>query len=571
MSNLALEIQLSNLQSELRAAEEYNAHLKSELAVIESGVSNADNELSAYNTHMRGELEACSSSIKSSRERAAEVLELQDEIQKLYVRFKNIELANKRIRAANNAKYYEHANYRAVRKIMRGLMDSFNMNAVSDEVILKSVEFQHLQTPDYWLTCVLISVMAWKRDEKELADRAISRAAELDKKKSSIFYMLFNIRMERDAAAMKWFRSFCQCNVTGEDERTFLLLFALVSRTAGRNADVELKNSVCEYIKRITDLNFQDAGFREDDITLRINGYLDRTRPRGNISYDSLRRYCTDSGTLTEALMRAKNNINILEFARKVKDVPEEEKSSFTDEFIDELIALPNEAEKGAADEIAYNDLVIKLDGDVEAAAAKFEELNKRKTDGIDLVSEMTELIYDKDNADVNAQMRLNMFTLTKRLQRKAVDAYRESYKKLARDEYTVAIDDYSASVRFSDEDSALTDIETFCELRKEDELELIRNYPAYIGFAAAAASAVGSFFTSFWLLILTALGTGFGALTLVMNFKKKNEIERRYDEKAKNVSGIMRAVFEDWLRYSKELAEYDSYYSEIVSEIDSL
>lgn len=53
---------------------------------------------------------------------------------------------------------------------------------VSDQTITRSVEVQHLQTPDYWLTCVLISVMAWRNDDKELADRAMDRAIKLDKR-----------------------------------------------------------------------------------------------------------------------------------------------------------------------------------------------------------------------------------------------------------------------------------------------------------------------------------------------------------------------------------------------------
>ena len=84
-----------------------------------------------------------------------------------YVGLKNIELANKRIRECNNKKIYDFANYSAVRKIVIAMLDNIELGLVSDETITKAVEIKHLQLPDYWLTCALLSLMAWKNDDKE--------------------------------------------------------------------------------------------------------------------------------------------------------------------------------------------------------------------------------------------------------------------------------------------------------------------------------------------------------------------------------------------------------------------
>ena len=70
----------------------------------------------------------------------------------------------------------------------------------------------------YWLTCVLISSMAWKNNDRELSDRALARAVRLDKKDSAIFYMLFNLRMGRDEAALKWFYTYQECDLKGSDQ-----------------------------------------------------------------------------------------------------------------------------------------------------------------------------------------------------------------------------------------------------------------------------------------------------------------------------------------------------------------
>lgn len=62
----------------------------------------------------------------------------------------------------------------------------------------------------------------WRNDDKELADRAMDRAIKLDKKNSAIFYMLFNLRMGREEAALKWFYTYQECDLKGSDQRALL-------------------------------------------------------------------------------------------------------------------------------------------------------------------------------------------------------------------------------------------------------------------------------------------------------------------------------------------------------------
>ena len=221
MSNYALQSELNALERELSQAQQINRELRGELSTITNGVSNANKELNDYNSKIRNTLDNCNGTMNSSHQRVVDAIALQGEIEVLYTRFKHVELANKKIRECNNKKYYDFANYRTVRKIVQGIMDNLDVQMVSDKTITKSVEVQHLQTPDYWLTCVLISVMAWRNNDKELADRAMARAINLDKKNSAIFYMLFNLRMGRDEAALKWFYTYQECELKGSDQRTF--------------------------------------------------------------------------------------------------------------------------------------------------------------------------------------------------------------------------------------------------------------------------------------------------------------------------------------------------------------
>lgn len=564
MSNYALQSELNALERELSQAQQINRELRGELSTITNGVSNANKELSDYNSKIRNTLDNCNGTMNSSHQRVVDAIALQGEIEVLYTRFKHVELANKKIRECNNKKYYDFANYRTVRKIVQGIMDNLDVQMVSDKTITKSVEVQHLQTPDYWLTCVLISVMAWRNNDKELADRAMARAINLDKKNSAIFYMLFNLRMGRDEAALKWFYTYQECELKGSDQRTFLMLFSLVSKTLSDTVDENTKNEVFSFIKKVIDANMKESGYDEDEIIARIKHYFNRMQPSDQLQYSMLRKCCGEFDQLTSTMMQAKNNINILEFILKTSNVPEEQKNTFLKGYIDELIASPNQAEKEVYDEIAYNELVIKLEGDVTAAKEQFDAEQTKKANDLNLIAEMIDWIYERESQEVNGQIKLSMFTLTKMLQEKAAESHVEDYRARRKNNYAATLGEYSTTINFKREDEEYDKIKKFYTEKKDAELATIKAWPAYIGFGVAVAALIGCFFVGFGLLVLTLGGAGYGAFKLLSNKSHVKQCEQKCEENIKATSETMSKLFAEFKQYNKELDEYDAYYEQI-------
>lgn len=564
MSNYALQSELNALERELSQPQQINRELRGELSTITNGVSNANKELSDYNSKIRNTLDNCNGTMNSSHQRVVDAIALQGEIEVLYTRFKHVELANKKIRECNNKKYYDFANYRTVRKIVQGIMDNLDVQMVSDKTITKSVEVQHLQTPDYWLTCVLISVMAWRNNDKELADRAMARAINLDKKNSAIFYMLFNLRMGRDEAALKWFYTYQECELKGSDQRTFLMLFSLVSKTLSDTVDENTKNEVFSFIKKVIDANMKASGYDEDEIIARIKHYFNRMQPSDQLQYSMLRKCCGEFDQLTSTMMQAKNNINILEFILKTSNVPEEQKNTFLKGYIDELIASPNQAEKEVYDEIAYNELVIKLEGDVTAAKEQFDAEQTKKANDLNLIAEMIDWIYERESQEVNGQIKLSMFTLTKMLQEKAAESHVEDYRARRKNNYAATLGEYSTTINFKREDEEYDKIKKFYTEKKDAELATIKAWPAYIGFGVAVAALIGCFFVGFGLLVLTLGGAGYGAFKLLSNKSHVKQCEQKCEENIKATSETMSKLFAEFKQYNKELDEYDAYYEQI-------
>lgn len=564
MSNADLEMRLSQLESELRALESYNRELCSDLNSISHTASSARKTIDRYRSSVVGTLNDCNERVHYSHHRIVDAIAIQGEIDRLYACYKQKELASKKIREANNTKFYDFANYRTVRKIVQGIMDNLDVTMVHDATIAKSVERQHLMAPDYWLTCVLISIMAWKNDDRELADRAMERALQFDKKRSAVFYMLFNLRMKREEAAVKWFDTYQECEFTGADQRTFLMLFSLVSKSLNDTVTESTKSEIHAFIRKVVQANMASSGYSEEAAVEQIVGYFRRMKPSDPLEYGALRKYCSDFNDLTDIMMEASNNLNILEFILRTANVPPTQKNTFLKGFIDELIEAPNQTEQDVYESIAYNQTIIDCNGEIDRAREVYAAAKAKKERELDLVSEMIDWIYERNANEVNGQIRLNMFALTKDLQEKAVDAHVEGYRSRIKSEHPVIIGEYSTTVNFDREDEEHRKIEAHFTAKRDEAMAAIKPTAAWVAFGVSAAAAVSAFVWSWALLMVSLCGVGFGAITLLSNKNQLKKLELDCAIQIKSTDDILRLLFTEYRQYLTEFGEYDDYYHRI-------
>lgn len=571
MGNYELKAEVSRLESELRSIERENNALRSEISSTVSSVNQAERNLAEYNQHIRNTLENANGTINSSINRALDAYELQGQIDRLYARYKNVELANKKIRTLNNKKYYDFNNFRTVRKIVQGIMDNLDLNMVSDAIIYKSIERQHLKTPDFWLTPALLSVMAWKNDDKPLADRATAEAVKLDKKNSCMFYMIFNMRMGRDSAAVKWFLEYQKCELKGSDENTFLMLFSLISKTLSDTVDDETARLISDYIHRLIVECAEKEGYSEEDVIGLICSKMTSLLKPESYDLPMLAKYCKDYSSMNKMANYANNNYNILEFIMKIKNVPIAERNTYLKEYLNDLLDKPNDVEIETYNEIEYNEFVIRLSGDVEQAKEKFDAELLRRESELNIISSIIGWIYDFGNDDVNGQMRLNMFTLVKTLQEKAANLYFTKYRSMYKDIRPVQILDYSTDMNFTQEADENNKVESFYQEQQSAELATVKNISAYVAFGVAIACGVASPFLSWFLLVGTAIGTIGGVGVLVANnFKRKNIVLRIQKQKS-NVLEILHRMFVEYGQFRDIYRERDAISERILEEFAKL
>lgn len=556
---------ISSLQARLSQEQARNSQLRAYVAELASGIISAENRMSTYQNKVKQALSDSNQRMNLSHEHIIRAHEIQADIDKMYVRFKNMELANKKIRECNNRKYYDFASYNTVRKIVQGMLDNLNVNMISDAVIYKSVEKEHLKTPDYWLTSVLLGIMAWKNDDRLLAERAIEVSVKLDKKNSAIFYMLFNIRMGREDAALKWFFLYQECELKGSDQETFLMLFSLLSKTLKDDVNDKIKYEVIDFINKVIALNAQSEGFSEEQILDTIENDLKRMKDSDRLELNMLKRCLSDYSEIADIAMSAENNIRILQFIMDVGNVSELEKNEYLDQFIKDEIAKPNEAELSVYDEIEYNELVISCNGDMERTEAVYQERQEKKHKELNLIAKMMDWIYNRGKEEINGQVRKNMFTLTVDLQEKAAARYVEHYRSRVRDVHPVALGDYSTEADFQNRDGEGRKISAHYEEERDRQLGQIKYMLSVIGALLAAAGAAGVFYLGLPSLAAAAVGAALAVCNIVSNSRQKKHIMETCELNIRNKNELMDQLFGEYRAYKRIYAEYDAYYDRII------
>ena len=562
---------VSEMQWKVNEQRNLNYELRSELNAIVNGISNTHDKWNRLCNNISNTLNNGAQRVNSAQNNMNAAYDMQGEIDRLYILFKNIEMANKKIRECNNKKIYDFANYSAVRKIVAAMLDNLEVSLVSDETITRVVEIKHLQTPDYWLTCALLSIMAWRNNDKALANQALELACKLDKKDTAVFFLAFNLRVGRESAALKWFEYYQSCDLTGEDDRTFLMLFSIVNHAVNENCSDEVISKVNAFISQVIEEDMRRSGYSEADMINKIFRNLSRFIPNETINYTVLMKYCKERDYLTYQMMLAKANVNILDFILKTVHITDDQRKDYLNSFIESIVKKPNSVELEVEDEICFNELIIKKQGNIEAAEQEFEQIKVHRENDFDIVTEMIDWIYSPNQEDINPMVRANMFIATKDLNQKGINAHVNAYRQRFKTNFDIQINDYATNANLTNLAGETGKLKEFFESKKAGLLGNVKIWPSFFGFGAAALGIVGGIALTPALLVFTAAGAAFGAIYLLQCKSKRTRITRDCDNEYQLNEGILKGIVNDYNAYREEYNSYDAYAQKIEEEFNKL
>lgn len=541
--------------------------------MIAGAVGAATGALVETSNHVGSTLDTGANRLANAHQMAIATYELQGEISVLYERLKRMELANKRIRELQNVRLYDFKTYRQVRKIVQGVMDNLDFNMVSYALIEKAIEKNHLQTPDYWLTCVLLAVAAWMDGSKERAERALGQALELDKKRTASFLLIFNLRMGRDEAAVKWFELLRGLPMSGADKSMILLYFSLLSRTIRESVAEPTRQKIIAYVRELMNESIESSGATPGEVVHGIEKLMVDMCSHSAFDYPLLVKHCPSWTTLWTPLVMARNNQKLTNYYAGIANVGESVSNEFLKVYVDEVVAAPSATEQGVYDEIERNETIIRFQGDAESADADYTSRKTADAERINIVERMLRWIYDPAGSlEANQQMRLNMLTLLKELQLTAAGQYVEHYRSAFVTKAEVAVDDFRVVADLENMGQAKDAARAHCEAKREAEHAGIKDLFAYVAFGVAAVFVVAAIaMRTPALLVLSVAGIIGGVGYLFYNKREREKVALKWDGVARNMQSTLDDISVEFSKYSREYAEWDTLSDRLVAQLEAL
>ena len=427
MANEDLKYKIAELQREIGAVERELNEINGELNMIANSAASNNTLLMGTANALSNSMANNASSLDYTNGMINATFDTQLQIKELFFIFKDMETANKKIRALNNKLFFDFRDHAKVRKIVYALMDNLNLDIVSNETIYNTIEKEHLKQPDFWLTYVLLAVMFWKSNDQAKTEQCVAAALKLNEKNTVLFMFQFNLAVHRYSAALKWLQIFEKLGMNGSDAKTLLMLVSSLESKINNFDD--RTNPVA-----IEVANFIRAKVKEDNTDVDHNAlvadvcsFMEKLDTPETLKYEWYRKYVADYQQMANALSKAKNNETILEYFTDISHIVANEKNTVLDNYMSKLISEPSEGEKAIYDEIEYNENIIKAVEEIKTSKglitsldfkkiAKERYLAKKKHDESKLnsVLELMNWSYNGCDETINTLTKWNIFVLNK-------------------------------------------------------------------------------------------------------------------------------------------------------------
>lgn len=577
MANEDLKEKISQVQSNIHTINNEISAVNSELNQISNIAQKATGLLNSVHDRFVDAENNSVNALNYANTKISDVYESQLQIRELFFIFKDLETANKRIRALNNELFFDFRNQAKIRKIVTAFIDNLNLKLVSDETVYKAVEKEYLKAPDYWLAYVLLGIMHWKANDKEKVEQCVEEALKLNEKDTVLFMMQFNLILTRYDAALKWLKVYETLELTGEDDKTLLMIISSISSKVN-NFDNQV--DVCaleilEFVKKR--LAMDDELVDHKAMVDNVCSFMNKLDTPETLQYANYRQYVADYQIMANILSKAKNNETILEYFNELSHINMHEKNLVSENYMKKLIGEKCSGEKKIYDEIAYNEEIIKAVDELKSSKTYVSKVDfkkiaeerynaKKQHDEGSLNSVIETLGWSYDGVDekITSLTKWNLFVLNKKYAVEAYNQYVNSYLSLIPKTHKVVIGDYNVETELKNKELDLSYIDKYIDTTKESLLKKTHNILFYSCVAVAivliALSIVAKIMIENNGIVLMILGLVLSGIAVIIGIfgflnyiKKKRNISRHLESNRTSYKKIMDSIYEDKRKYDLE------------------
>lgn len=331
----------------------------------------------------------------------------------------------------------QYGHYSVVRRTSVGILQAFDVGAVSNDTVTSVSEELMLQTPRYWLAPALVAIAAWSRDDSELAEKGVQEAFSRDRYKTSLFFTLVLRRQGRQESAVRWLRHYLSSLDPTALTREFAVVLEAASYQAfggaGQKVMAEAMATWCRELRS-----------REDIVEAQIRNWVGEIgvqRLKVDASqYPTLSKISPEWPKLERQIERASATDQVRAKYEAVRDVDVQMPSMLEDaldDLLDQLVTEYDDEELPLRREVVYHDAVIEEGGDIQRAQARADEISKALEETSDVVSLQTSAAIQPEHLGVSVQTQRVAIGVGVSDFRAAVSRYCVAYRRDAVDRMT--------------------------------------------------------------------------------------------------------------------------------------
>ena len=455
----------------------------------------------------------------------------------------------------------KYGYYDQVRRTTESLLEAINNSNINIKALIELKQELILKNPNYWLSNALASLVAWLLDDKEDANKELSNALKKDAKKTSLFFCLVNLKLERYQTSINWLNKFLSTQNPLKLDKDFVTVLDLITTgTFGHEA----KNIVFQKISIWTErLNSENSILSKQQEIWK--NYIKENEDT-DIKMLQLELFSKDVSLLKENLAITSSYYNLLNNFQNITHQNSSNKQ--IDEIINELIYDYEEKEQIYQKDNFKNQLIIECNGNRSKAEEIYAKQEQIHNDEIDLLTLLSNIVIYKDLYKVSTETQKLSLSLIKNHLLKAIE---DRNKETFTNEINITIGEFNTKTfDGTNHSEVLKDLEQYLNNKYNiDDKDLILtlliiNILGIIGIFVTLNNKV----LSTLLIIIIIIGN----IILFTKLNQKTKLRDYEKNKTKNsISLTLERILAEVIDYTNMMKDDKIKYDELLVFLNNL
>ncbi|HEX8271822.1 MAG TPA: hypothetical protein VF615_04155 [Longimicrobiaceae bacterium] len=469
---------------------------RADLSAIERSLSGIHNGLGV----LANDQERMEAEIRALREDFAAFIQ-ED------ARQKQLQLAETRLVKVRQELEERFGFHAEVRRRATGILQALDAGMVSHQSVQDATEEMMISVPGYWLAPALVALAAWIRDDRPLAEKALSEALRRDDYKTSLYFALVLRRYDRRGAAAQWLaRFYAHQDPTALDREFVVLLDAVAGGIFGPEARALTSRHTGEWLRDLS----QKPGFVEEQEKRWARGIEALTPTTLATAYPTLEKYSPDWGSFRASLLAAYLHGRVGAYFDGIfagELTPSPRLAEEVDQLLARLVTEYDDAELPLRMKERELDLIVEENGQVHAAEKRASAEKEAFGEKSDFTALLTSAALHPEVSKAGRATQRYAVALSRDWVVAAYDQVTARGRSAVPAQLVLEVEGWRGTLRDgSEEDVLIREMTASFAEREEAEIRAADNTSV-----PKVLIALGAFLT------LYSAFTGFGALSLVV------------------------------------------------------